>query len=280
LSKPSSNNVKPSNSNVKHNKSSVNQSNSPWLFISATLMLLGAVLVWQSDINQPAFLYLNQLGSQLHDGIWANLTLMADTLWAIAILLAVGVYKPRLLTQSLLLLILGGAFVHFFKQGLNFPRPPLVLDLDSFNLIGPKLKHESFPSGHAFTAMSCAGLVMLNMKKQWLPLLVVLTIGLLAALSRVMVGAHWPLDILVGGGTGLLFAWLCSQLELRFEFLQAHGWKFASVILLTLATIALAFHEDRYPYTQALGVLTSLTALTIAIRQFWLPFVRLFNQAN
>lgn len=244
---------------------------------SAVLMLVLAVGVWQTNSNSDLFLLINHNAAQLPDFIWANLTLMADTLFAVAILLIVGVYQPRVLAQSLVLLIIGGLFVHVFKQTLNWPRPPAVLDADAFNLIGPALKSESFPSGHAFTAMACAGILALNnIRTAYIP--VVLFIGALAAISRTTVGAHWPLDVLVGGGSGLFFAWLSVKLERNISWLQSNGVKFASVILLTAATIALAFHDSRYPQTQLLGIGTSLLGVIIAIRQFWLPFFRLISK--
>lgn len=251
----------------------------PVLFTGAVLMLVAAAVIAATGTNQATFLSWNDAGSALPPAIWANLTLMADTLWAIALLLAVAVYRPRLLTQSLLLLIIGGIAVHIFKQSLNLPRPPAALEAGSFNLIGPALKNESFPSGHAFTALSCATLIALNTLRPAL-IVFIMIMGVLAALSRVMVGAHWPVDILTGGGAGIAIAIFCVYLERHFKAFQAHGWKFASVILLTLATVALAFHEDRYPDTQALGVVTSLTTLVIAIRQFWLPFIRLLRRPS
>lgn len=248
----------------------------PALLSSAAIMLIAAFIIAITSSNQTVFVSWNQAGSTLHPAVWSNLTLMADTLWATAVLLAVAAYHPRLLTQSLLLLIIGGIVVHVFKQSLNLPRPPAVLEAGSFNLIGPNLRGESFPSGHAFTALSCATLIALNTLRPALILLVMI-LGALAALSRVMVGAHWPVDILTGGGAGMMIAIFCVYLERHIKALQAHGWKLLSVTLLTLATAALAFHEDFYPYTQALSVITSVTAVTIIIRQFWLPFIHLLR---
>lgn len=251
----------------------------PALLAIAAVMFIAAAFIAATDSNKAIFLSWNVAGSALHPAIWTNLTLMADTLWAIALLLAVAVYRPKLLTQSLLLLIIGGITVHIFKQSLNLPRPPAVLEASNFNLIGPALKNESFPSGHAFTALSCATLLALNTLRPALIVFIMIA-GVLAALSRVMVGAHWPVDILTGGGAGIVMAVFCSYLESHCKTFEAHGWKFASILLLTLATIALAFHEDRYPYTQVLGVMTSLTALVIAGRQFWLPFFRLLKRSS
>lgn len=256
--------------------------NTSFILSSAFLMLAVALFIWINEVNQLWFMNWNTSGSQLPDAIWANLTLIADTLFAVAALLIAASVSakpngPRLLGQSLVLLILGGLFVHVFKQGLNIPRPPSVLAEGSYHLIGPKLKHESFPSGHAFTALSCFALLALNQSKLYLSA-VLLTIGGLAALSRVMVAAHWPLDIFVGGGFGILFAWLSVQLEQRVAFFQRNGWRFFALILLTLASAALAFHDDRYPDTQLLGVTASLIAVILAIRHYWQPLIRFMRQ--
>ena len=252
---------------------SANARLSPLLLSTAAVLLLLGLWLWSQQLNASWFSLWNGAGQHLPAAVWANLTLVADTLFAVAAILMVASYHPRLLGQSLLLLLLGGLFVHLIKQGLNVPRPPAVLDADSFRLIGPALKNESFPSGHAFTAMSAATLIALNLKHVTLSALVII-IGGLAAVSRAMVGAHWPLDILVGSGSGILFAWLCVRLEYRYHWLQRNGWRFFSLILLTLASLALAFHDDRYPDTQALSILASLAALWLAIRRYWLPLLR------
>ena len=252
---------------------------SPPLLTLAALMLSSALLLWLSNANQTLFLQWNHAGGMLPDWLWANLTLVADTLFAVAVLLIAACYRPLLLTQSLVLLILGAVFVHFFKNTLDVARPAAVLSHDSFTIIGAVLKGHSFPSGHSFTALSCAGLLWLNNKRLSAGLLILL-LGLAAALSRAMVGAHWPLDILVGGAFGLLFACLSVALVNRFQWLQAHGWKLLSALLLTLASGYLAFHEDGYPFTDPLAIAASLVAVITALVKIWLPFARLLRQQD
>lgn len=247
------------------------------LLTLAALMLSAALLLWLSNANQAVFLQWNHAGSVLPDWLWANLTLVADTLFAVAMLLIAACYRPLLLTQSLVLLILGAAFVHLFKNALDVARPAAVLSHDSFTIIGAALKGHSFPSGHAFTALSCAGLLWLNNKRLSVGLLILL-LGLAAALSRTMVGAHWPLDILVGGAFGLLFACASAWLVNRTFWLQAHGWKLFSALLLTLASGYLAFHEDGYPFTDPLAIAASLVAVNTALVRIWIPLTRLLMQ--
>ncbi|WP_430462264.1 phosphatase PAP2 family protein [Thalassolituus sp. LLYu03] len=248
------------------------------LIVLAALASMAALLVWLNGSNTGLFLTLNQAGAQLPDALWTNLTLVADTLFAIAVLLIAGSYRPQMLNQALVLLLLGTLVVHGFKNGLDVLRPAGVLDRDSFRIIGQVLKSHSFPSGHSFTALSCAGLLFLNLNNR-LTGGAVLLLGALAALSRIMVGAHWPLDVLVGGAAGLLLAVISVALVSRIAWLQANGLKFFTAILLTLASAALSVHQDGYPHTDALAVGMSLLALGIAMQRIWRPFVRLCAEA-
>lgn len=249
----------------------------PLLLVAAVLFAL-ALLVWLSGSNQTLFLSINAAGHYLPDALWSNLTLMADTLFAIAVLLIAGSYRPQLLNEALVLLLLGTIVVHGFKNGLNVMRPAAVLDRDSFYIIGQVLKSHSFPSGHSFTAMSCAGLLFLHSKSRSLGM-ILLIVAALAALSRTMVGAHWPLDILVGSAAGLLLAVLSVWLVARLSWLRSHGLKLFTALLLTLASAALCVHEDGYPDTEVLALIAGISAVTIALMKIWLPFIRLSVQA-
>lgn len=255
----------------------MNARQGPLLSVAALLLIL-ALIVWLSGANQVLFYAVNHAGHALPDWLWSNLTLMADTLFAVAVLLIAASLKPAMFNQSLLLLLLGTLFVHGFKQGLDIARPAAVLDRDSFYIIGQVLKNHSFPSGHSFTAMSCAGLIWLNSRSTGLGV-VALIIGFAAALSRAMVGAHWPLDILVGSASGLLIAALSVWLTSNVRWLQGHGQKLFIAVLLTLAAGYLSVHQDGYPYTDPLALVMSVVAVLTALLKVWLPLARLLYRA-
>ncbi|MAG43991.1 MAG: hypothetical protein CMH95_06840, partial [Oceanospirillaceae bacterium] len=61
------------------------------------------------------------------------------------------------------------------------------------------------------TALATAGLLALNMRSIS-GTIALLVIALVAAISRAAVGAHWPLDILVGSAAGLIFALIAQKL--------------------------------------------------------------------
>jgi len=61
----------------------------------------------------------------------------------------------------------------------------------------------SFPSGHATRAFAVAALITMQKGKKYLPLLV-LSAGV--AVSRVVIGLHYPSDVLAGGFLGIFLA--------------------------------------------------------------------------
>lgn len=85
------------------------------------------------------------------------------------------------------------------KNIIARPRPPYELSV--FELI-----HEygmSMPSGHAQMAFMAAAVIGYFYPKTRIPLLI---FAGLVALSRIGLGAHWILDVLVGAANGLLIA--------------------------------------------------------------------------
>ena len=77
--------------------------------------------------------------------------------------------------------------------------------------------HQSFPSGHATTAFSLALTVALLWPRLLWPMLV-LAAGI--SLSRVIVGAHYPTDVLAGAVLGTLGAYAVRNM------FAARGWLF------------------------------------------------------
>jgi membrane-associated phospholipid phosphatase len=133
------------------------------------------------------------------------------------------------------------------KHLLEVPRPAAVLAQDSFNIIGPVLGHNAFPSGHSVTALVLAGIGWLYLRSPWLKALV-LMVGVTAALSRIMVGAHWPADVCAGMLGGWLSAYAGVALSRRWRWGTGMiGQRVLAVILLLCALSLLFFHDTHYP---------------------------------
>lgn len=90
----------------------------------------------------------------------------------------------------------------FLKELINRPRPYESL-MGVRHLIAEH--HESsFPSGHASTAFGSGFVLVLREKNFLRPTALVLAV--LLAFSRLYVGMHYPLDVLVGSAVGILMA--------------------------------------------------------------------------
>ena len=101
----------------------------------------------------------------------------------------------------------------------------------------------------------------------------VLVIALVAAASRAAVGAHWPLDILVGSASGLIFAALAKYLTESQWWLQGEKLERFTAALLTITSVVLIFHQSKYPDTQFLSI-GGGTIATLCLTRYWSTLVK------
>src|SRR5439155_1603141 len=182
----------------------------------ATLVVPAAgffVVVWLLDANRALFLALNAIGRATSDWLWANLTVLGDTIVAFALCLPLWRRRPEALWAFLFVALLGTAWVDGLKPFIDIDRPPAVLG-DTVHVIGPAYNHHTFPSGHATAAFAIGGLYAFGSGSRPVAALA-LAVALLAALSRAVVGVHWPLDILAGALGGWLAALIAAALAHR-----------------------------------------------------------------
>jgi hypothetical protein len=98
-----------------------------------------------------------------------------------------------------------------------------VLVAGTFFQAGPVYRHLSFPSGHAAAAFALAGIWVMNLKGRRLLRAALLVMATLVGLSRIMVGVHWPIDILWGMIGGWIAAWTGLAMHGRW------GWRTSGV---------------------------------------------------
>jgi len=220
---------------------------------------LGFVLVWVLDANRALFLALNRLGPATSDALWANITVLGDTVVAFALFLPLWRRRPLLLWAFVYLALLGTLWVHGLKQVLDVDRPPAVLG-DAVHVIGPAFRAHTFPSGHATTAFAAAGLFALGLgSRAWAA--AVLVVATLAALSRAVVGVHWPLDILAGAFGGWCSALIALELarrSARFGTRPAVQWTIAAFLAVCALWLLIGHPQSGYPqadtFQRAIGI--------------------------
>ena len=70
----------------------------------------------------------------------------------------------------------------------------------------------SFPSGHSTNVATVFSSLAINLRKRWVTV-VAITIPLLTGLSRIVVGAHYPTDVLAGWLLGLISVLIVRYLQ-------------------------------------------------------------------
>ena len=121
---------------------------------------------------------------------------------------------PRALACLVWTLPIGTLLTHAPKNLLALPRPAKQLGVNAVHVIGePVIGSFSMPSGHALTAFTVCALLWFGMparqRNRWLPLTLVAAVGV--AWSRIAVSAHWPSDVGVGAGLGIVCAWASCE---------------------------------------------------------------------
>lgn len=252
-----------------------------WQWTVPVLCLTAALLIWLLDLNQSLFLWINQLGlnqpaNTFHDRFWASATLFGDTLAAFTLLALFLRKRPDIVWTLFLAALFTTAWVHGLKNGLDVLRPLAVLGQDSVHVIGASLNKYSFPSGHTATAFTLASVICLRGVHPALATTALL-LAILAGVSRAMVGAHWPIDILAGALGGWLAALIGVRLYARWP-LAAHPvtlvtlTKVLTIILLSCALSLLLIHDSGYPLAQPMQLILASTSLAYLSWHIWQMF--------
>ena len=136
-------------------------------------------------------------------------------------------YKPAAKTALSLLFVAGLITVWSIKIPWGRWTYRDMLEIGDLSLFTPwylpqgNNGHHSFFSGHTAMAFLVLPVVMLfrkNKNHYAIAWMLALSWGIIGAVSRVKIGAHFPSDVLFGGGQTLLWFWL-----LRKKFLKNEG---------------------------------------------------------
>lgn len=158
-------------------------------------------------VQTDSFLYLNHRLSAFPN-LEFNLTQLGDVIIVFPFLTAFIIYAPKLwealLISSLMSLIVSATLKNLFAV----PRPAGVLNHDSFTIVGSTIfGNTSLPSGHSITLFIVISILLfafMPKKNKLIWCVFMLFLGLVIAFSRVGVGAHYPLDVIIGGTIGLI----------------------------------------------------------------------------
>lgn len=221
--------------------------------------------------NRELFLALNRLSLSTGDTLWADITVLGDALVMLALLLPFVRRHPELVWAALLGGLLATLWTHGFKNLLGVSRPPAVLPPEVIHVIGKSHHHKSFPSGHTTTAVLFAAIVGLYWRRLGVAVPLLLA-ALLVGTSRIVVGVHWPLDVLAGVFGG----WLSAAGGLWWGRRWRWGVTLAGQrilgLFLAVCSVALLFHDSGYPQARPLQIAIALGCLVAGIPALWRLF--------
>lgn len=212
--------------------------------------------------NTALFLQINGAAARLPDVAWSCVTVLGDTLVALALLLAMARRRPAWVMAALAAALPAALLTHGLKHWVPVYRPAMALQ-DAVHVIGPVLNRGSFPSGHTATAFVLATVIVAGLRSCG-PSLAVATLALLVGLSRIAVGAHWPVDV----AAGMLVGWICGLIGQRV----ARGWGnrplplAVQVLLVGCAAWLLVGYDSRYPLALAFGKLLAAGSLAVYVQ--------------
>ncbi len=243
----------------------------PWTWAVPVVAAVLAGGVWSAGLDEPLFIALNRALSP-GGAFWSVVTSLGDASVTLVLLLPFVGRRPGLVQAGILAAVLATICIQGLKSAFLLPRPAAVLDPSLIHVIGPELHARSFPSGHTATAFVLAGLVVLGLRPGRAWRRVVLVLAALVALSRIAVGAHWPVDVLVGAALGWGAAIAGLRLAGRWRAGLARPWQRGFALALLLAAADVLFLPDDYPDAAPVTTLIALAALWSSLR----PLHRLF----
>jgi membrane-associated phospholipid phosphatase len=218
--------------------------------------------------NQTLFLWLNAACTALPDWLWASLTITSHTSMVFALL--APLLLPRVKRGSVIVTglfsaaLLGGIVSTVVKESLQVLRPPAILPPESFHLIGHKLELVSFPSGHTLSAFAIAALLILGLPLRGWRLAGAIVLACLIGLSRIAVGAHWPLDVFGGSLLGIGCGWAGWKVALKLHktnWTQHVIYPSCQAGIILLVSASLFFTKMGYPEAQLWQYAVALAGL-------------------
>ncbi len=141
---------------------------------------------------------------------------------------------------------LGTLANQFMKLTFRIPRP-WVLD-ENFTILEQAREAAtgySFPSGHTQSAVGTFGVIACTTKKRWLRA-VAIVIAILVPFSRMYIGVHTPLDVIVAAAIAVALIFVLKPIVLNRD------GKYIPVLLAVMTVCAVAYlcYVELFPFPQ------------------------------
>ncbi len=161
-------------------------------------------------LDKSTLVYLNNLGNPYWDAFWLAVTHQYNWI-PLFIFMFFLIFKAYGFKKGLIIILLTAVFVAFTDQFVNLIkhtferlRPNNDPSVKELIRIAYAPRSFSFVSGHATNSTANTLLVYLLLKKHFKYTWLFFVWPLIFAYSRIYLGVHYPIDVLVGALLGIL----------------------------------------------------------------------------
>jgi membrane-associated phospholipid phosphatase len=243
----------------KHINSTLSKSFYELLLFAICLLGTAACLYFIFDYY-VGFHTINRIGHSLPPVLLQTVTFIGDTTLALALMLIFARRSPASVWVVFVAALIGSVITQYFKRDFLSYRPLSLIEAHEMNTTGEMLFEGSFPSGHSMTIFILVATLYLFSNRRSTQLMLI-GLGLSVASSRVLVGAHWPIDVLVGSGFGILSTLLALLITRKWTW-GFSLWGHLFIVALMFSSAVMLFHHDGgYPLASSLGVLVAVASL-------------------
>lgn len=159
------------------------------------------------------FLLINGFGSGIVDDIFFGFTLIGEWPQIVFVVLFIALFKRDQILKIILAFSSLAITAYVLKNFvfLNRPRPATyfnsILKEVHFSPYLEMSYWQSLPSGHTFTAFMGLSFLAYTTNKKWVHI-VCFILAVLAGISRIYNGMHFPEDVLIGSILGVFFTYI------------------------------------------------------------------------
>ena len=180
--------------------------------------MLDQILQWDTEL----FIFLNSLGTKTWDNFWLAYTykftwipLYALLLYLIFRQMQLKAFITTIVVVALMILV-ADQTANLFKNGFQRLRPCHLAEIiDGMRLVKSHCGGQyGFYSAHASNTMAVAFFIGLTLKERFKYLLYIMIVwAILISYSRIYIGVHYPLDVLVGMLLGVIIGTMLYKLN-------------------------------------------------------------------